>query len=166
MYLDKERFKHLVEYGVLFSIDLVVSDHQNRILLGERKNPPAQGFWFVPGGRVCKGEPLSEAFQRICLNELGLNFDYSSAWLLGLFDHFYDDSVFGKDISTHYINAPYLIRLNDIQLDALPLKQHKAYKWLTLDKIQQESSVHPYSKVFLNALKKLVEQEQDKGKTA
>ena len=107
MYLDKERFKQLVEYGVLFSIDLVVLDDQNRILLGERTNPPAQGYWFVPGGRVFKSEPLSEAFQRICLNELGLCLDYNQACLLGIFDHFYDDSVFGKDISTHYVNAPF-----------------------------------------------------------
>lgn len=166
MYLDKERFKQLVEYGVLFSIDLVVLDEKNRILLGERTNAPAQGYWFVPGGRVFKAEPLFEAFQRICLNELGLCLDYKQAYLLGLFDHFYDDSVFGNDISTHYVNAPYLIRLNELELDRLPHEQHKAYRWLALDKLEHEKTVHSNSKLFLYDLKLHVEKKQDKGRTA
>jgi colanic acid biosynthesis protein WcaH len=56
MYLKKEDFRRLVQHGVFFSIDLVVRDNQNRILVGERINRPAQGYWFVPGGRVYKNE--------------------------------------------------------------------------------------------------------------
>jgi len=70
MYLEKEDFRCLVQHGVLFSIDLVVLDTQNRILVGERVNRPAQGYWFVPGGRVYKNEALMKAFERICLDEL------------------------------------------------------------------------------------------------
>lgn len=76
MYLEKEEFKCLVQHGVLFSIDLVVLDAQNRILVGERINRPAQGYWFVPGGRVYKNEPLKKAFERICSDELGQVFYY------------------------------------------------------------------------------------------
>ncbi|WP_179878341.1 NUDIX domain-containing protein, partial [Vibrio cholerae] len=104
MYLEKEDFRGLVQHGVLFSIDLVVLDTQNQILVGERVNRPAQGYWFVPGGRVYKNETLIKAFERICLDELGQIFSYQDAKSLGLYDHFYNDSVFGDDISTHYIN--------------------------------------------------------------
>ena len=153
MYLDNERFKQLVKYGVLFSIDLVVLDDQNRILLGQRTNPPAQGYWFVPGGRVFKSEPLTEAFQRICLNELGLCVDYNQACLLGLFDHFYDDSVFGRDISTHYVNAPFFLKNDELDLNSLPKLQHQDYRWLALEQFEHDATIHSYSKLFIPALK-------------
>lgn len=166
MHLDKDRFKQLVEYGVLFSIDIVLLDNQNRILLGKRVNPPAKGFWFVPGGRVYKNESLTKAFNRICMAELGQEFEYHQACLLGLFDHFYEDSVFGADVSTHYVNAPYLIMANNIKALSLPKQQHHSYRWQNINEIEQDDSVHQYSKVFLNALKHHIEQGQYKGEIA
>ena len=158
MNLNSDSFKQLVQNGILFSIDLVVLDHQSRILVGKRVNRPAQGSWFVPGGRVYKNEPLPKAFKRICLTELGQEFDYPQAWLLGLYDHFYKDSVFGEDISTHYVNAPYLIKLEGgMKLEKLPKYQHQDYRWLSINEIEQEDIVHPYSKVFIDALKETLQ---------
>ncbi|WP_417537720.1 GDP-mannose mannosyl hydrolase [Marinomonas sp.] len=152
MYLEKEDFRGLVRHGVLFSIDLVVMDTQNRILVGERVNRPAQGYWFVPGGRVYKNETLAKAFERICLDELGQVFYYSETAPLGLYDHFYSDSVFGEDISTHYINAPYLIKLTDTDALNLPSEQHRHYRWVKVDDLAHDDSIHHYSKVFLDHL--------------
>ena len=153
MYLKKEDFKSLVQHGVLFSIDLVVLDPQNRILVGERINRPAQGYWFVPGGRVYKNEALMKAFERICLDELGQTFNYSEIKPLGLYDHFYSDSVFGEDISTHYINSPYLIELTNSNSLNLPSEQHRHYRWVKLENLEHDDSVHFYSKIFLDQLK-------------
>lgn len=154
MYLEKEDFKGLVQHGVLFSMDLVVLDTQNRILVGERINRPAQGYWFVPGGRVHKNETLMKAFERICLNELGQTFSYQEAKPLGLYDHFYRDSIFGEGISTHYINSPYLIELNEMQPLNLPSEQHRSYRWVRVENLAHDESVHFYSKIFLDELKK------------
>ena len=153
MYLKKEDFRGLVQHGVLFSIDLVVLDAQNRILVGERINRPAQGYWFVPGGRVYKNETLAKAFGRICLNELGQAFNYQEAKPLGLYDHFYDDSVFGEEISTHYINAPYLIELSETDMLNLPSEQHRHYRWVKIEDLAGDDSIHRYSKVFLDCLR-------------
>lgn len=154
MYLEREDFRCLVQHGVLFSIDLVVLDTQNQILVGERINRPAQGYWFVPGGRVYKNESLAEAFERICLNELGQAFNYQEAKPLGLFDHFYNDSVFGDDISTHYINAPYLIELSENTTLNLPSEQHRHYRWVRVEDLVHDKTIHHYSKVFFDKLKK------------
>ncbi|EOG7647132.1 GDP-mannose mannosyl hydrolase [Vibrio cholerae] len=156
MYLEKEDFRGLVQHGVLFSIDLVVLDTQNQILVGERVNRPAQGYWFVPGGRVYKNETLIKAFERICLDELGQIFSYQDAKSLGLYDHFYNDSVFGDDISTHYINAPYLIELSENTTLNLPSEQHRHYRWVRIGDLAYDESVHFYSKVFLDELKKRI----------
>ena len=131
----------------------MVLNEQNQILLGKRNNPPAKGYWFVPGGRVFKNEAQATAFERICQTELRLEYPYTQAKLLGLYDHFYQDSVFGDEIDTHYINAPYLVNLDHTQGLNLPTEQHLAYRWLSLDKLEQDNTVHPNSKIFMEALK-------------
>ncbi len=42
------------------------------LLLVSRANPPAQGLWSVPGGRVEPGETMSEAVAREVAEETGL----------------------------------------------------------------------------------------------
>lgn len=151
--LSQNDFKQLIKNAPLFAIDLVLLNDSNQILVGKRNNAPAKDFWFVPGGRVFKNESLKDAFKRICQDELGQSFEYKQGTLLGLFDHFYDESVFGIEIDTHYINAPYLIVLKNQQLIALPHEQHQDYRWIDLNNIEQDETVHPYSKVFIEALK-------------
>ncbi|ETI61409.1 GDP-mannose mannosyl hydrolase [Marinomonas profundimaris] len=150
--LSTEDFKHLVRSAPLFSMDLVVLNEQKQILVGKRKNAPAKGYWFVPGGRVFKDESLVEAFSRITRTELGFEFDYLYATQLGLYDHFYSDSVFGEDISTHYINASYLIQLPEETVLDLPTAQYQEYRWISLDELNQDVTVHEYSKVFVDCI--------------
>jgi colanic acid biosynthesis protein WcaH len=118
--LNAQDFKHLVKHAPLFAIDLVVLNDKNQILLGQRKNAPAKGYWFVPGGRVFKNESLEQAFKRISKTELNVEIERYQTWLLGLYDHFYQDSVFDEGIDTHYINATHLVKLNATQIQNLP----------------------------------------------
>jgi colanic acid biosynthesis protein WcaH len=48
--LPIETFKTVIASTPLISIDLIVRNNQQQILLGKRLNKPAQGYWFVPGG--------------------------------------------------------------------------------------------------------------------
>lgn len=43
----------------LVSIDLMIKNAQDQMLWGRRNNRPAQGYWFVPSGRICKNEGLA-----------------------------------------------------------------------------------------------------------
>lgn len=145
--LSSEDFKQIVENSPLFAIDLVIVNAQNQILVGERLNAPAKGYWFVPGGRVYKNESLEDTFLRISNNELGLKIARDQAWLLGLYDHFYDDSFFSTNISTHYINATHAIRINSSDLN-LPNEQHKSYRWLSIEDLIDDKTVHKFSKIY------------------
>ena len=105
--LESRSFKVIVENALLVSIDLcLVSD--SKILFGKRNNEPLKGNWFTPGGRIHKNESWQHALLRICEVEVGLRGilieDFS---LMGVWDHFYINSVFGKVISTHYVNLPH-----------------------------------------------------------
>lgn len=151
--LSLEDFEGVVRNAPLFSIDLVVLDDRNNVLLGKRLNAPAQNCWFVPGGRVFKGEGLDAAFKRISQAELGSVFERPDAAFLGLYDHMYRDSFFSDEVSTHYINAAYAVQVGTRDL-VLPRSQHGGYRWVAHDELELDQAVHDYSKVFLPDLRK------------
>ena len=114
--LDTELFKSVVANTPLISVDLIVRNPQGQILLGLRVNRPAQGYWFVPGGRVRKNERLADAFTRLVHEELGLtSYSMQDAQFLGPFEHFYTDNFTGEDFSTHYVVLGY-----QLDIDAIP----------------------------------------------
>lgn len=53
-------------------VGAVAFDAQGRLLLVKRANPPAQGLWSIPGGRVEPGESAEAAVVREVLEETGL----------------------------------------------------------------------------------------------
>jgi colanic acid biosynthesis protein WcaH len=61
MLINKQQFLEVISRTPLVSIDLVIRDSKNRILLGRRVNEPARGKWFVPGSRILKDESLDDA---------------------------------------------------------------------------------------------------------
>ena len=54
------------------SVDAVVFDDQGRLLLIQRKYPPFQGQYALPGGFVDYGETVEDAVQRELLEETGI----------------------------------------------------------------------------------------------
>jgi len=154
--LAANTFKTIIENMPVFAMDLVVINEYNELLLGKRLNPPAKDYWFVPGGRVFKNESLVNAFKRVSANELGSQYELSQATLLGVFEHFYDDSVFDSAISTHYINATHFLKVNSDDLNLPINEQHQCYRWLKMSTIEPDTSIHPYSKVFMPSLLKVM----------
>jgi colanic acid biosynthesis protein WcaH len=149
MFLEQDVFKKIIDATPLISIDLVIQNSDGKYLLGLRNNRPAQGFWFVPGGRVFKNETLDNAFIRIAKEELGVNSCRNNAEPLGVFEHFYEDCVFDNEISTHYVVLGYKIVL-DIIIDELPDSQHQQYIWLSKEELLKHSNVHLHSKWYFS----------------
>lgn len=141
--LTTEEFLAVVDKAPLVSIDLVVRDSQRRLLLGLRTNEPARGFWFVPGGRIRKGETLDEAYARISINELGVETPRAYAQLLGVFTHRYEANFIGAtQVDTHYVVIAYQVELA-LNLTTLPRTQHSDYRWWTLSDASMSEVVHP-----------------------
>jgi ADP-ribose pyrophosphatase YjhB (NUDIX family) len=57
------------------AVGLVARDPAGRLLLVERGNPPHQGRWSLPGGRVEGGETIAAAATRELAEETGLQAD-------------------------------------------------------------------------------------------
>ncbi|WP_408344541.1 NUDIX domain-containing protein [Paraburkholderia sp. RL17-337-BIB-A] len=88
--LPIEQFIQAVDATPLVAIDLIVPNENGSYLLGHRVNRPAQGFWFVPGGRIRKNERLDDAFRGIARDELGnACVERADADLVGVYEHLY-----------------------------------------------------------------------------
>jgi len=150
MFLSQDDFATVVRSTPLISIDLIVENADGEFLLGKRTNRPAQGFWFVPGGRVQKDEPLAEAFERLTLGELGVRLPLAAGEFYGVWQHFYDDNFSGTDFSTHYVVLGFRLKVNEADL-ALPDAQHEAYRWLTPEALIADENVHDNSRAYFLA---------------
>ncbi|WP_417762094.1 GDP-mannose mannosyl hydrolase [Shewanella sp.] len=146
MFLERDVFRQVVASTPLVSVDLIVKDSHGHVLLGQRLNRPAQGYWFVPGGRIYKNESLVQAFKRLTLEELGRELAYANARLLGAFDHFYEDSVFGEFPSTHYVALGFVIE--PAELGHLPKTQHDEYVWVSVEELMHRADVHANTKLY------------------
>ena len=146
-FLDSETFSHIVESTPLISIDLIIKDSEGGVLLGKRVNKPAKDYWFVPGGRIYKNETIEDAFSRIFNTETGHEFLIDDANFLGVYEHFYQNSVYSENISTHYIVLGYEINY-DFLIDNLPKTQHNLYKIAPVNVLLQDAQVHSNVKLY------------------
>ncbi len=70
-YIPEELYREILKNVPIACIDVaIVSD--GRVLLVKRKDPPAMHEWWVPGGRVLKGEMMREAAERKAREEVGI----------------------------------------------------------------------------------------------
>ena len=117
--------------------------------MGKRINQPACGSWFVPGGRIRKGEDIGSAHTRISDVELGVNLRRADGRLIGVFDHRYDTNFANaKGISTQYVVVAYEYCLA-IELRDLPLVQHSEWRWFSES---ESGEVHRNSATYFQSV--------------
>ena len=51
---------------------------------------------------------------------------------MGAWDHFYENSIFGDGVSTHYVNLPHCIYY-DQRPEILLDEQHEIFEWFDLN---------------------------------
>jgi len=145
MFLEKEAFTTIIKNTPLISMDIIVKNDSNQVLLGKRVNEPAKDFWFVPGGRIFKDESLDNGFSRTIKEELGILISRSEASFYGLYEHFYDENVFDNSFTTHYIVLAHEIKINELpKLN----NQHSHYKWFSIEELLDSDDVHKYAKEY------------------
>lgn len=136
-----EFYKKLLQFTPVPTVDFVVV-HDGQFLMGLRKNKPARGQWWIPGGRIWKGETQAMAIKRKLKEETGLV--PASVKLVGVFDAMFPDSMFG--VSNHSITTVYRIKPKTIKV----LKkdsQHGEFQWFK----KIDPKWHPYVKEQLRA---------------
>lgn len=155
MKLAPELFATVVAHTPLVSIDLILRSADQRILLGQRLNKPAQGFWFVPGGRVFKDERLEAALARTVHTELGSGVAPEGWRLLGVYEHLYpgESHTAAPGVSTHYVVLGVEKQLSqDASAVELNTKdQHDSARWWTVEELLASPEVHDNTKAYFRA---------------
>lgn len=146
--ISEEQFLTIVDATPMVSIDLIIENQNDDVLLGKRLNRPAMGYWFVPGGRIRKNERLSDAMARISSTELGTEISLHDTRLLGAYEHIYDDNYSGKKgINTHYVVLAYKIPVQNDFIFA-PDNQHSEIKWWPKVELLASEDVHENTKAY------------------
>ena len=150
-FISDEKFASIVSSAPIVSVDLVIEKNDREFLLGLRENRPARGFWFVPGGRILKNERISQAIGRVMNQEVGLGESDYETRLIGVFEHFYDDSAFDQiaETSTHYVAIGYHISVNQAVEILKPDSQHSELRWFSIEQIEDSQNVHRYSQDYI-----------------
>ena len=151
MSLTEAEFLSVLKYTPLISIDLCLI-YNNEILLLKRNNDPAKGFFFTPGSRIHKNKSIDQTIKDICLNELGLCIDEPYIFMEAN-EHFYENSFFSSNISTHYVNLSYMIILKNRPKITLDF-QHSEHLWIKLDDCYDNEQIHSYVLSYIFWLKK------------
>jgi len=150
--LDPSAFEMVLRNTPLVAVDLLVKNKNGAYLLGFRKNKPAQNFWFVPGGRIYKGETFRMTIPRISKSEMGFPLQLDQLELRGVSQHLYTDNVFNDaSYGTHYIVLAFHTRSAISCLSTGPTAQSSEMRFFEINELLESDQVHPYSKAYFKS---------------
>ena len=143
-----DNFAQVVRLAPLVSIDLIILNPIQDVLVALRTSEPAKGFYFVPGGRIRKDETIQDAFVRILKVETGCQISFARAQFRGVFQHFYSTNRYGLgDFGTHYVVLAYELRL-DCRPTIILDDQHSDCRWMSEEGLKAAADVHDNTKAF------------------
>ena len=147
-FLNHAELDTVIRLAPLIAIDLIIRNTGDEVLLGLRKNEPAKGCYFVPGGMILKNERLAAAFARLAEDETGQAARLDDARLIGVFEHFYDTNRSGNDgYGTHYVVLGYELRWPSAAVPR-PDDQHGELRWWPVAELLASERVHDNAKAY------------------
>jgi colanic acid biosynthesis protein WcaH len=154
--LSNDHFLQAIRDVPLICVDFVVLNEEDEMLVGIRKNRPARGIYFAPGGRIRKNELLADAVNRLSQIEIGMELNVAKLMFLGHYDHIYpNENFFGAPgIGTHCFTCVYVVRLKNtvnIYLD----NQHTTSRWVSLYDAANDPSIHYHTQQYAKDLRTL-----------
>jgi colanic acid biosynthesis protein WcaH len=136
--IPKKDYKKILETMPVCCVDLIIYQN-NKILLIKRNNEPEKNKFWIPGGRLLKGEKLKEAAIRLAKEETGI--DVIVEKLIGAYDYFSDKNMFSDvKTGTHTPMIVFLVKPNSNKFKVSLDSNHSDYKWI--DKIEEDLDIH------------------------
>lgn len=137
--IDQPLFTKIHKLMPIPCLDLVIV-RNGKILLIKRDREPAKGQYWLPGGRIFRGESLVDTAKRIAKNEVGLS--VSKLEHIGIGNLLFKEDPFGHGCGTHTVSFIYKCHATKgtPSLDKL----HTDYIWWD----GKSGKYHPYVKRF------------------
>jgi mutator protein MutT len=127
--IPERLYNKIVSVMPITSVEAIIRDKENRILVLKRNNVPVKGEWWFPGGRVRKGETLNEALIREVKEETGLEIEVKN--LVGVYTRLFPER---HDISIVFLC---FAKAGNLRLN----QEHSDAKFLNIKEAMQE--LHP-----------------------
>ncbi len=131
-WIEEKLYLKILEVMPIPTVDAVVT-YKGKFLLLLRKKSPVKDVWWVPGGRVKRGESLEEAVLRKLQEETGL--EGRIVRRVGVINQVFPE--------IHTLSVFFHVEVKD---DEVKLnEEHRAYKWFS--KLPKDA--HPYLKTIV-----------------
>lgn len=161
-FLPSDLYGSIVRDTVVCCLDIVLTRYnpetsRRECLLVLRSSEPAKGIWWLPGGRLVKGETFFDCAKRKAMQETGIS-DVKPVQVLGVWNTFFPRSSWDTPESqgTQTVNPVVLVEINSsagttqqIKLDA----QSTGSRWITLD--PAEAIANNEDKYVIESLQRL-----------
>ncbi len=134
-FIPQEMYNQIISHVPVACVDVAIVA-QGAVLLVKRKDDPAKGQWWVPGGRVLKGEMMKDTAIRKAREEVGI--DCHVGPIIHTAETIFPDGPY--DIPIHSINSCFFMYPVDSDFSTKLDAHHRDYKWIK--KIPE--NVHPY----------------------
>ena len=136
-FIDQDLYDQILRHMPIACVDVAIV-YNGCVLLVRREDAPAKGEWWVPGGRVLKGETLRETARRKAREEVGLECHVGP--IIHTAETIFEDGPRG--IPVHSINACFLLYpTHDNTGLSVTLDSHHAV-WRWADAVTDD--LHPY----------------------
>ena len=138
--IPQETYNTIISNVPIACVDIAILV-RGYVLLVKRKDKPAKGQWWLPGGRILKGELMQEASVRKAKEEVGIV--CHAGKIIHTAETIFEDGPCG--ISIHSINSCFLMKPITHSFWVTLDSHHEEYKWvneITID-------MNPYVKACL-----------------
>jgi colanic acid biosynthesis protein WcaH len=133
--IPEHLYKQILQCLPIPCVDVAIIAH-GKVLLVKRRDSPAKNQWWLPGGRVLKGEMMKETALRKARDEVGL--ECHAGPIIYTAETIFPDGPF--DIPIHSINSCFFLYPKDAftgpQLD----RHHDEFRWVNII----PAEIHPY----------------------
>jgi colanic acid biosynthesis protein WcaH len=117
--LDASLYEQACSLLPIFCVDVVLKRKSDgKILLFLRKDEPAAKIWWLPGGRMFKGETFFDCAKRKVVEETGTAATVSTVGVLGVWNTFFPHSCWDENRvedkrGTHTVNVAVMAIIDD-----------------------------------------------------
>jgi colanic acid biosynthesis protein WcaH len=134
-FIPTELYYRILENLPIACVDVAIVAH-GAVLLVRRKDAPARGQWWVPGGRVLKGEMMRDTARRKAREEVGI--DCHVGPIIHTAETIFPDGPGG--IPVHSINSCFFMYPVDSEFKPSLDDHHSDYRWVSAI----PAGLHPY----------------------
>ena len=110
--ISPDLYHQIITHIPIACVDIAIISNRS-VLLVKRNDEPAKGQWWLPGGRVYKGEMMRDTAKRKALEEVGLKCEVGP--LIYTAETVFEDGPNG--IPVHSINSCFLLKIVGGQLE-------------------------------------------------